>query len=210
MDSHTMEMFGVIVVAVITAIIGPTIVEYVKIKLRKKGDNVDPIRQEISHSTIVNQAIEDIREEFKADRCWITMYHNGGNFLTQDKSMKKFSMMYENCKPTITPIAHTFTNLPVSLYTRATEEILTKKHIYIPDYSDPTTATFGLRGASESSGAKSTYSIGLFDIKTDNCMGILGIDYNTRKKKLSEDQLHTLNEKTQRVSGYLSNYLHSQ
>jgi len=67
-----------------------------------------------------------------------------------------------------------------------------------------------LRGASESSGAKSSYSIGLFDIKTNNCMGILGIDYNTRKKKLTEDQLKNLNEKTQRVSGYLSNYLHSQ
>jgi hypothetical protein len=67
-----------------------------------------------------------------------------------------------------------------------------------------------LRGASESSGAKSTYSVGLFDIKTDNCIGILGIDYNTRKKKLSEDQLHTLTERVQRVAGFLSNYLHSK
>lgn len=209
MDTHTLEMVGVIIVAVITAIIGPSIVEYVKIRLRN-NQNTDPIREEITHSTIVHKEIEDIREEFKADRCWITMYHNGGNFLTQDKSMKKFTMMYENCKPSISPIAHTFTNLPVSLYTRATEEILTNKHIYISDYNDPTIPTFGLRGASESSGAKSTYSVGLFDIKTDNCIGILGIDYNSRKKKLNEDQLHFLNEKTQRVAGFLSNYLHSK
>jgi len=209
MDTHTLEMVGVIIVAVITAIIGPSIVEYVKIRLRNKH-KIDPIREEITHSTIVHKEIEDIREEFKADRSWITMYHNGGNFLTQDKSMKKFTMMYENCKPSITPIAHTFTNLPVSLYTRATEEILTNKHIYISDYNDPKIPTFGLRGASESSGAKSTYSVGLFDIKTDNCIGILGIDYNTRKKKLNEDQLHLLNEKVQRVAGFLSNYLHSK
>lgn len=210
MDTHTLEMIGIIIVAVITAIIGPTIVEVVKLKLRKKSDSKDPIKKEVEHAIIVNKEIEDIREDLKADRCWITMYHNGGNFLTQDKSMKKFTMMYENCKPSVSPIAHTFTNLPVSLYTRATEEILNNKHIYIPDYSDPSVATFGLRGASEATGVKSSYSVGLFCIKTNNCIGILGVDYTMRKKRLTNDQLHELNERSQRVSGYLSNYLHSQ
>lgn len=208
MDTHTLEMVGVIIVAVITAIVGPTILEIVKVKLKNKN-NPDPIRKEIEHGTVVNGEIEDIREELKADRCWITMYHNGGNFLTMDKSMKKFSMMYETCRPTITPVAHIFTNLPVSLYTRATEEILLNKHIYIPDYTDPKVATYGLRGAAESSNAKSSYSIGLFDIKTGNCIGILGIDYISRKKSLTENQLIFLNERSQRVAGYLSNYLHN-
>lgn len=208
MDSHTFEMIGVIIVAVITAVVGPTILEIVKSKLNK-SEKKDPIRAEIEHSAIVHGEIEDIREALKGDRCWITMYHNGGNFLTHDKSMKKFSMMYENCKQGITPVAHTFTNIPVSLYTRATEEILTNKHIYIPDYSDPTISTFGLRGASESTGVKSSYSVGLFDIKTENCIGVLGVDYY-RKKSLSQEQLSLLSEKTQRVAGYLSNYLLSK
>lgn len=208
MDTHTLEMVGIIIVAVITAIVGPAILEVIKVKLRNKVGQ-DPIRQEIEHGTTINSEIEDIRELLKADRCWITMYHNGGNFLTHDKSMKKFSMMYENCKPNITPIAHTFTNIPVSLYTRATEEILTNKHIYIQDYNDPKISTYGLRGASESTGVKSSYSVGLFDIKTDNCIGILGVDY-LRKRSLNQEQVTILNERSQRVAGYLSNYLLSK
>ena len=208
MDSHTFEMIGVIIVAVITAVVGPTLLEVVKVQL-KKSEKRDPIRAEIEHSGIINSEIEDIRESLKSDRCWITMFHNGGNFLSHDKSMKKFSMMYENCRQGIPPVAHTFTNIPVSLYSRATEEILTHKHIYISDYSDPTIATFGLRGASESTGVKSSYSIGLFDIKTENCIGTLGVDFN-RKRVLTQEQITILNEKAQRVAGYLSNYLLSK
>ena len=204
-----MEMIGIIIVAVITAIIGPTVVEFVKVKLLNNNENEDPIKKEIEYTMVVNREIEDIREELKADRSWIVMYHNGGNFLTHDKSMKKFSMTYENCKSGVPSVAHTFTNLPVSLYSRATEEILLKRHIYIPDYNDPTIATYGLKGAGESTGSKSSYTVGLFDIKTDNCIGLLGIDYN-RKKNLNEDQIHLLNERTQRVAGYLSNYLSSK
>jgi hypothetical protein len=209
MDTHTMETIGLIVVAVITAVIGPAVMEFIKLKFKNNDQSHDPIKREVEYSRVINDEIEDIRESVKGDRIWIVMYHNGGNFLSHDKSMKKFSMMYENCKVGTPTVAHTFTNLPVSLYTRATEEILTKKHIYIPDYSDPTISTFGLRGAGESTGSKSSYSIGLFDIKTDNCIGILGVDYN-RKKTLTEDQLHILNERAQRVAGYLSNYLISK
>lgn len=208
MDTHTYEMVGVILVAVITAVVGPTILVLIKSKLRASTQK-DPIRSEIEHGMIVNSEIEEIREILKADRCWITMYHNGGNFLSNNKSMKKFSMMYENCKPDITPAAHILTNIPVSLYTRATDEILTNKHIYITDYSDLTVPTFGLRGAAESTGVKSSYSVGLFDIKTENCIGILGVDF-IRKRVLNQEQLTLLNERTHRVAGYLSNYLLSK
>lgn len=204
-----MEMIGIILVAVITAIIGPTIVEYVKLRLRNKDNSIDPIKKEIEYAMVVNREIEDIREELKGDRSWIVMYHNGGNFITHDKSMKKFSMTYENCKPGTPSVAHIFTNLPVSLYSRATEEILNKRHIYISDYNDPSVATFGLKGAGESTGTRSSYTVGLFDIKTDNCIGLLGIDYG-RKKKLNEEQIQILNERTQRVAGFLSNYLSSK
>ena len=210
MDTHTLEMVGVILVAVITAVIGPAILEVVKVRLSSSSFQEDPIKKEIEHSTIINHEIDLIREEFKADRCWINMYHNGGNYLSMDKSMKKFSMTYESCSPTTTPVAHIFTNLPVSLYTKATEEILTNKSILISDFTDPKIATFGLKGASETSGAKSTYSIGLFDIKTNNCIGVLGIDFTKRKRSLSELQIQELMLKAQRVAGYLSNYLHSK
>lgn len=209
MDIHMIELFGVIIVSVITAIIGPSVVEYVRLKLKNTGELKDPMRVEISHSTIIHHELEEIREIFKGDRIWITMYHNGGNYLTHNKSMKKFSMMYESCKSGVAPIAHTFTNLPVSLYSRSTEEILNRGHIYISDYSDPKISTFGLRSAGESTGTKSSYSVGLFEIETNQCIGVLGVDF-LRKKVLNEEQIIVLNEKSQRIAGYLSNYLSSK
>ena len=209
MDIHMVELFGVIVVSVITAIIGPSVVEYVKVKLSNPKKTTDHIRTEITHSKIIHHELEDIREILKGDRVWITMYHNGGNFLTNNKSMKKFSMMYESCRSGVAQIAHTFTNLPVSLYSRSTEEILNKGHIYIPDYSDHSISTFGLRGAGESTNVKSSYSVGLFEIENNQCIGVLGIDYQ-RKRVLNEEQLVLLNEKAQRIAGYLSNYLSSK
>ena len=209
MDIHMVELFGVIIVSVITAIIGPSVVEYVKVKLTNPKNTADPIRTETTHSKIIHHELEDIREILKGDRGWITMYHNGGNFLTNNKSMKKFSMMYESCKSGVPPIAHTFTNLPVSLYSRSTEEILNKGHIYISDYSDQSISTFGLRGAGESTNVKSSYSVGLFEIENNQCIGVLGIDYQ-RKRVLNEEQLVLLNEKSQRIAGYLSNYLSSK
>ena len=72
-----MELYGVVLVALITAVIGPTILEVVKKRLSEKK-NHDPIRTEVEHSKIIHEELDDIRDLFKSDRVWITMYHNGG------------------------------------------------------------------------------------------------------------------------------------
>ena len=44
---------------------------------------------------LVESKIEDIKDEFKPDRVWITQFHNGGHFYPTGKSIAKFSVMYE-------------------------------------------------------------------------------------------------------------------
>lgn len=205
MDSHTLEMIGVIIVAVITAIIGPTIVEIVKLKLRGK-DLKDPIKEEVKQSRIILDELDEIRELLDCDRIWIQMYHNGGHYLLSNKSIQKFSIMYESVRPGVSMVGHIFNNIPISLYSRATDQLLEGGHIYIPDYFDPKIATYGLKTAAESTGTKSSYAVGLFDIETDKCIGSLGIDY-LKKKKLKTESLNILNQRAQRVSGYISNFL---
>jgi hypothetical protein len=201
------EMFSAVIIAIITTLIGPAILEYVKVKLLSKP--TDPVKQELEYSCIINEELEVIREELKADRCWVTMYHNGGHFLHSKKSMQKFSVMFETSAPGVAGVGMIFNNIPVSLFSRATDEMMRNKHIYIKDYDDPTVATFGLKAGAEASGTKSSYAIGLFDIITDEIIGTIGIDF-LKKSKLEVPQLIFLNERSQRVAGFLSNFIRSK
>lgn len=201
---HMIEMTGAVIIAVITTLIGPAVLEYVKIKLsRPQGD---PIKKELEYSCVINEELEDIREELGADRCWVTMYHNGGHFLHGKKSLQKFSVMFESSGLGVSGVGMVFNNIPVSLFSRATDEIIRNKHIYIEDYADPKVATFGLKSGAEATGTKSSYCIGLFDIITEQSIGTIGIDY-LNKTKLELPQLIVLNEKAQRVAGFLSNFI---
>jgi len=207
MDQHMFEMIGAIIIAVITALVGPAVLEYLKLKMSAKSH--DPVKKELEYSCIINEELEDIREELKADRCWVTLYHNGGHFLHNKRSMQKFSVMFEASAPGVSGVGMIFSNIPVSLFSKATEEIVRNKHIYIKDYDDPTIPTFGLKSGAEASGTKSSYSVGLFDIITDETIGTIGIDY-LKKTKLEVAQLIFLNEKSQRVAGFLSNFIRSK
>jgi len=205
MDSHTLEMIGVIIVAVITAVLGPTIVEIVKSRLRKKV-TIDPIKNEVVQSATILDELDDIRITLEGDRVWVKMYHNGGHFLLTNKSIQKFSVMYESCSPGVSNVGHIFSNIPISLYQRSTHQLMNEGHLYISDFNDPKVATYGLKGAAESTGTVSTYAIALHDIGSNKCIGTIGIDY-LKKNKLNKKELILLNQRAERIGGYLSNFL---
>jgi hypothetical protein len=206
MNTHLLETIGTATTAIFTTLIVPTIFEYVKLKINNKHKKKDPIIEEIEYSSVINQELDDIREEFKSSRCWIILYHNGGHLLITKKSLQKFSIMFESCEPGVSSISNLFSNIPVSLYSRLTQQLIDYKHVFIPDYHDPTVMTFGLSGAGEATGTKSTYSFALFDIKTDQLMGSLGIDY-IDQYILTDQQKTLLEQKAQRISGYLSSFM---
>lgn len=205
MDSHTLEMVGIIIVAVITAILGPSIVEIVKSKLRR-ADKSDPIKNEVVQSATILDELDDVRNLLKSDRVWVKMYHNGGHYLLTNKSIQKFSVMYESCSPGVSNVGHIFSNIPISLYQRSTHQLMEHGKLYIPDFNDPKVATYGLKGAAESTGTKSTYAVALHDIGTDKCIGTIGVDY-LKKNKLSKKELGLLQQRAERIGGYLSNFL---
>ena len=81
-----------------------------------------------------------------------------------------------------------------------------QKGIFIPNFDDPKVATWGLKGAAESVGTKSSYLIPLFTFD-DKFIGCLGLDYVTKKKKITKDQWEHLQIKANRIAGYLSSHL---
>jgi hypothetical protein len=157
-------------------------------------------------SELVNQKIEHIKEEFNADRVWITQFHNGGNFYPTGKSMAKFSIMYETVHPGVASVQGNFHNIPVNLFSKSINELLQNDVIQIPDYKDESIATFGLKYIAEDTGCKSGY---LFAIKTidDKFIGTLGLEYTKRKTKLDIESINHLLVHATALGGVLMTHL---
>jgi hypothetical protein len=195
-----MEIVGSVLVALITALFGPVAIIWVKKKITKTKDEVV---MELHSTEKVTTEIEEILNTLNGDRVWITQFHNGGHFLHSNKSIQKFSVVYEVDGPGILPVSTIFTNIPISLYSRCFSEMVTSKFIGIPNYGDPNVATFGLKPGAEATGANATYMVGLFDFGTGKLMGSIGIDF-LDPTELTNSQIEYLKIRSERVAGYLS------
>jgi hypothetical protein len=110
----------------------------------------------------------------------------------------------------VSPIAHTFRNIPSSLYSRAFDELLKNGSIFIADFNDETIATFGLKGGAEAVGTRASYVFGLFNLGTNEFMGTLGVDWVKKPKQLKQEQLSYLSAESNRLAGYISNFLQDE
>ena len=128
MNQHFMEIFGSVLVALITALFGPVAILWVKKKLTKPKDELEI---ELYSTEKITTEIEEVLKKLDADRVWITQFHNGGHFLHSNKSMQKFSVVYEVDAAGVLPVSTIFTNIPISLYSRCFSEMLTTKFIAI-------------------------------------------------------------------------------
>ena len=200
MNQHFMEIFGSVLVALITALFGPIAILWVKKKITKSKDE---IKIEIFSTEKITTEIEEVLTKLDGDRVWITQFHNGGHFLHSNKSIQKFSVVYEVDAAGVLPVSTVFTNIPISLYSKCFSEILSTRFIGISDYDDETVATYGLKPGAEATGAKATYIVGLFDFGTGKLMGSVGIDF-LEPKKLTDSQIEYFKIRSERVAGYLS------
>ena len=198
-----MEIIG----AFLTGVVGPLLYLVVqKYLLKEKNKSRDIVKENITSVSLISDELEQIREEFKGDRVWIAQFHNGGNFYPTGKSIQKFSIFYEVTKIGISSVAHTFNNIPCSLYPKTFEHMMEGQGIYINDYSDPKVATYGLKEAAKSVGTKSTYMVPLFTLD-EKFLGSIGVDFVTKKKKMTKDDWEHFQIKAGRIAGYLSSYL---
>ena len=198
-------MNGNIIVAFLTGVIGPVILLLLKFYLDKKKTKPDIVKEALKVSGLVTDRIEEIREKYNADRVWITQFHNGGNFYPTGKSIAKFSVIYETVNTNVSSIQSNFRNIPVNLFSKSINHLLTNDIIIIPDYKDETVATYGLKYIAESTDCKSGY---LFAIKTidDKFIGTLGLDYTKEKMNLSQQSINELEKHSSLLGGVLMTY----
>ena len=200
-----MVSFTAIAIAFITGVIGPILILIIKNKLDKSKVKPDMVTDALRIGEMVTTKIDHIREEFKADRVWITQFHNGGHFYPTGKSIAKFSVIYETVNIGVDSIQTNFQNIPVNLFTKSMNRLLEHNNIEISDYKEDDIATYGLKYIAEESGCRSGY---LFAIKTidDKFIGVLGLDYTKRKTKLDVESINQLIIQASSLGGALMSH----
>lgn len=201
-----MENFASVAVAFITGVIGPIAVLYIKHVLDSRKKKPDMVMDTLRVSELINQKIDHIRDEFGADRVWISQFHNGGNFYPTGRSMAKFSIMYEAVSANASSVQSNFKNIPVNLFSRSINQLLQNDVIEVADFKDETIATYGLKYVAEETGCKSSY---LFAIKTieDRFIGILSVEFTKRKTRLDMEDINHLQNHASSIGGVLMTYL---
>jgi hypothetical protein len=203
-------MTDTIWVAIIGGIIGPIIVLtskwYLDNKLGKKKRDMVTDALEVGEQ--VTTKLDQIREDYEADRVWISQFHNGGHFYPTGKSIAKFSIFYETVTPSASSLQLTLKNIPVALFSKSFNELSSEGAIAISDFEDETIATFGLKYFAAEYGTKSQY---LFAIKNfeGKFIAIMGVDYTTDKHRLKTKEIEDLIHTSIALGGVLSNHLKS-
>ena len=195
-----------VIVAFISGVIGPVLLLYIRNKFEEKKQNNDIIKDALDVSECVGAKLDDIKEEFKVDRVWITQFHNGGHFYPTGKSIAKFTMLYEVVDVGTPSIQSNFQNIPVNLFSKSINKLLSDNVIEISDYKDSSIPTYGLEHIANENHCKSGY---LFAIKNidGKFVGILGLDFTKKKTKLNQSDVIRLQVSATSLGGVLMTHL---
>jgi hypothetical protein len=202
---ETFAMVTTIAVALITAVFGPIIVNWARLKMEKKA-KITPMREALEASTLVDSQLEIILNELECDRVWLQQFHNGGHFYPTGKSIQKFSIFYEKATPDLPHIQHTFQNIPVSLFPRVLSKIYQDNELSIDDVSTAED-TYGLEYMTTQFGTKSVCMLGLYSLD-DHLIGVLGISFK-KAHHLKRDEWVLIRQKAGVIGTLISEYLYA-
>ena len=199
----------VIITAFITAIFGPIVVEWIKLKFFYKKSKVDILGESIDNDEKVDHQLEILLEELKCDRICITQFHNGGHFFPTGKSIKKFSIFYERITEKTSSIKETFQNIPISLFPKLFSTLYKEEEISIPKCNDNDLdcGLFQVNGKNYKT--KSFYILSIKDLN-GNFIGTLTISYYGKEHKLTLDEWILLRQKIGAIGTILTDYLHNK
>lgn len=196
-----MEYLLPIVLAILTTLISPLIIEWFKIRLTKT--KIDPLSEAIKHNEEVNHQLELLLNELSGDRIWIAMFHNGGHFYPTGKSIQKFSIFHERTNLDTDSIMDTFQNIPVSLFPKSLSKLYTEGELFINNDN-----IYDFNFFSKNHGINSLNMFSIEDLD-GRFIGMMAIEFKKAKKFNKEDYIFIRN-KLGAIGGILSKYLIKQ
>ena len=199
-------MITAIIVAFITGVLGPVSVLLIRAHIAKKRKKPDPIKEALQVGELVNHKLEIIQQYSKADRVWVTQFHNGGNFYPTGKSIKKFSVFYERTTIKAPSVKETFQNIPVSLFPKIFSLLYKEGEIAVPKTSENQIdcGLFPVNGKKYKT--KSFYLLPIHDLN-NNFIGVLSVSYYTKEHTLTLDEWIVIRQKIGAIGSLLTDYL---
>ncbi len=192
-----------IIVALITAVIGPIALEYVKSLIKKKESEADPMYEEMQSDILINEQLQFLLDELECDRIWILQFHNGGHYYSSGVSIKKFSFFYEIVGAGIAPIRADFQNIPTSFFSRSLKEVHDHDELYVANMHDESLPSYGLRDTAEGTGCQTLFMSAL-KTPSGKLHGALGVEFVKEPKGFTEEQLDMIRDTAGFVSGTLA------
>jgi hypothetical protein len=199
-----LTVFTTITVALITAVFGPIIVNWVKLKMEGKSKTTS-MHDAIETSTLIDNQLEDMIDELKCDRVWIAQFHNGGHFYPTGRSIQKFSIFYEQTSPNTPSLQNTFQNIPVSLFPKALAKIYKNGELTVFD-ATLNEETYGVEPLTTQFGTKSICLVSLHSLD-DHIIGIMGISFKDTHH-MEKDEWIYIRQKIGVIGTLLSEYLY--
>ena len=200
-------MITTIIVALITAVIGPAVLEWVKLKFNKQPSKDSLMKEAIDLNQLVDYQLDNMMDVLECDRIWIAQFHNGGHFYPTGKSIQKFSLFYEKVSPSTQSIQHIFQNIPVSLFPKALSKLYKDGELGI--INSTTHENYDLHSFACDYGTKSFYMLAIDDLD-DHFIGVIGIAYNNNEHKLSKEEWIFIRQKVGAIGSLLTDYLRTK
>ena len=198
-------MITTIIVALITAVVGPVMVNWFKLKMEKKDTSI-PMKDALETSTLIDNQLEQIMNELGCDRIWIAQFHNGGYFYPTGRSIQKLSIFYEKCTPETPTIQNTFQNIPVSLFPKVLSKIYKETELSVSDV-DEEENNYGLDYLTTQFSTKSICMVGLHSLD-NHLIGILNISFQN-SHHIERDEWIYIRQKVGVIGTLLSEYLYT-
>jgi hypothetical protein len=201
---ENLTMITTIAVALITAVLGPIVVNWFKLKMEKRTKPM-LMTEALEASALIDHQLDDIMQELNCDRVWIAQFHNGGHFYPTGKSIQKFSMFYEKYNPVLPPLQTTFQNIPVSLFGRALSQVHQNGELEILNVEIEEN-TFGVDVLTSQFKTKSLCMVGLYDLN-NHLIGVMGISFIDEHNIVTPEWIF-IRQKVGVIGTLLSEYLY--
>ena len=200
-------MITTIAVALITAVIGPAVLEWIKLKFNKQPSKESLMKEAIDLNELVDYQLDNMIEVLECDRIWIAQFHNGGHFYPTGKSIQKFSLFYEKVSPNTQSIQHIFQNIPVSLFPKALAKLYKDGELGILNSS--INENYDLHSFACDYGTRSFYMLAIDDLD-DHFIGVIGIAFNNKEHKLTKEEWIFIRQKVGAIGSLLTEYLNKK
>lgn len=196
-----------VIVAFITAVIGPIALEWVKNRLQKKDKKSSELTAAIEFNERIDNQLDIIMDTLECDRVWLAQFHNGGHFYPTGRSIQKFSIFYEKVSSETPSIQNTFQNIPVSLFSKIISKLHKDGEVALINY--PEDDEFGLQNMVKEYEVKSWYTWALHDLD-GKFIGVLSVSFTKKPHKFTKDEWIFIRQKIGVIGSLLSSYLYYQ